>query len=113
MLFYADKITDSMRLAMEETERRRTLQQEYNEIHAIEPRAVVRPIEGHLVTEAPDGAAVADKPPAVSVEADLDKQVRRLEKEMLDAAKNLEFEKAAELRDAIAYLKKRELGIAS
>jgi excinuclease ABC subunit B len=55
----------------------------------------------------------AERPRSLRVEDDLPRQIAKLEQEMLAAAKNLEFEKAAELRDAIAYLKKREMGLAS
>ena len=66
-----------------------------------------------MVNETSGESAVADGPATVAVEVDIEKQIRRLEKEMLQAAKNLEFEHAADLRDAIAYLKKREIGLAS
>jgi excinuclease ABC subunit B len=55
---------------------------------------------------------VAESGAAVPIEKDVIRQLQRLEKEMLQAAKNLEFEKAAELRDAVAYLKRKNLGVA-
>ncbi|MCZ6749796.1 MAG: excinuclease ABC subunit UvrB [SAR324 cluster bacterium] len=110
VIFYADTVTESMRLAIEETDRRREVQAAYNKKHGIVPKAAVRPIEGQL---APAGEGAAERPAAVRVEVDIPRQIRKLEKEMLAAAKNLEFEQAAELRDAIAYLQKRELGLAS
>ena len=110
VIFYADTVTESMRLAIEETNRRREVQAAYNKKHGIVPKAAVRPIEGQL---APAGEGAAERPAAVRVEVDIPRQIRKLEKEMLAAAKNLEFEQAAELRDAIAYLQKRELGLAS
>jgi excinuclease ABC subunit B len=111
VIFYADKVTDSMRLAIEEVERRRTVQAEYNAKHHITPRAVIRPIEGRLAPV--DAEMAAEKRAPVRIENDLPRQIAKLEQEMLSAAKNLDFERAAELRDAIAYLKKREMGLAS
>jgi excinuclease ABC subunit B len=74
------------------------------------PTAIKREItDGILATEP---RVAEDAAPQVSVEKDLNRQVARLEKEMLAAAKNLEFEKAAELRDTIAFLKRRNLGVA-
>jgi excinuclease ABC subunit B len=110
VIFYADQVTDSMRVAIEETDRRRAVQAAYNAQYRITPRAVVRAIEGRL---APVAEEAAERPAALRVEADLSRQIARLEQDMLAAAKNLEFERAAELRDAIAYLKRREMGLAS
>ena len=111
VIFYADRITESMRMAMGETDRRRRLQEEHNRANNITPRPIIRPIEGHMVdTEA---EAAADRTTTVQVETDIHLQISRLEKEMLAAAKDLEFERATELRDAIAYLKKWDLGLAS
>ncbi|MDH4121868.1 MAG: excinuclease ABC subunit UvrB [Deltaproteobacteria bacterium] len=113
VIFYADRVTESMRMAMAETERRRAIQQAYNEAHGITPRAVIRPVEASMVAARPEAAsAVRDRAPLLAVEADLAKQIARLEKQMLAAAKALDFETAAELRDAIAFLKRHELGVA-
>jgi len=111
VIFYADRVTESMRLAIDEVNRRRTVQAEYNAQYGITPRAVIRPIEGRLAPAEEDMAA--DKRKVVRIEDDIPRQIAKLEKEMLAAAKNLDFEHAAELRDAIAYLKKREMGLAS
>jgi excinuclease ABC subunit B len=111
-ILYADKITDSMRRAMGETERRRTIQQEYNREHGITPRTIIKSIESTLVT-----AYEADY---FKVPLDLDnieeysrgkiqETVARLEQEMRLAAKAMEFERAAELRDRVKYLREREL----
>jgi excinuclease ABC subunit B len=111
VLFYADTVTGSMRAVINETERRRRIQREYNEVHGITPRATVRRVEDAMVTgeaKVAEGAA----PIALAIEKDIARQVQRLEKEMLAAAKNLEFEKAAELRDAVTYLKRHDLGVA-
>jgi excinuclease ABC subunit B len=111
-ILYADKITDSMRRAMGETERRRTIQQEYNREHGITPKTIIKSIESTLVT-----AYEADY---FKVPLDLDnleeyskgnikETLARLEQEMRLAAKAMEFERAAELRDRIKYLREREL----
>jgi excinuclease ABC subunit B len=114
-ILYADRITDSMRRAIDETARRRSIQQAYNSENGITPETIVKPIEATLIT-----AYEADyfKVP-VNLEAseeyrpeNLESTITRLESEMRHAAKNLEFERAAELRDRIKYLKARELNLA-
>jgi len=111
-ILYADRITDSMKRAIDETERRRTIQQEYNLEHGITPQTIIKPIEATLVT-----AYEADyfKVP-LELEAfeeysrdKIDGTIARLEAEMRHAAKAMEFERAAELRDRIKYLREREL----
>jgi excinuclease ABC subunit B len=110
VIFYADAITESMRAVIDETNRRRKIQREYNNAHGIVPTAIRKEVgEGILAAE----PRVAEtRMLAIPIEKDLNRQVAKLEKEMLAAAKNLEFEKAAELRDAIAFLKRRNLGVA-
>ncbi|MBC7931062.1 MAG: excinuclease ABC subunit UvrB, partial [Rubrivivax sp.] len=111
-ILYADKITDSMRRAMGETERRRVIQEDYNREHGITPQTIIKPIEATLVT-----AYEADyfKVPLEldSIEeyapGQLKETIARLEFEMRAAAKNLEFERAAEVRDRIKYLRERQL----
>jgi excinuclease ABC subunit B len=111
-ILYADKVTDSMRRAIGETERRRTIQEEYNEEHGITPKTIIKSIESTLVTayeadyfKVPlELDAIEDYSPA-NIEA----TIARLEHEMRAAAKNLEFERAAEMRDRIKYLREREL----
>jgi excinuclease ABC subunit B len=114
-ILYADKITESMRRAIGETNRRRQRQMEYNEEHGITPRSIIKPIEATLVT-----AYEADyfKVP-VNLEAfdeytpeKIEETIKRLESEMREAAKRFEFERAAELRDKIKYLKARQLEVA-
>ncbi|MDH4224736.1 MAG: excinuclease ABC subunit UvrB [Deltaproteobacteria bacterium] len=112
VIFYGDKITESMGAAIEETNRRRQVQQEFNQLHHITPRQVFRPVEVSMLAYKETDELVADRAAIVAVEADLEKQIARLEKEMLAAAKALDFEKAAELRDAVTFLKKHELGVA-
>ncbi|MCZ6557505.1 MAG: excinuclease ABC subunit UvrB, partial [SAR324 cluster bacterium] len=108
VIFYGDRITESMRIVLEETDRRRAVQSAYNTQHGIVPKPIVKSVGDHLVqlTE-----QVAEGQPSVRVEKDILRQVKRLESEMLAAAKELEFERAAELRDAITYLKPRDLGV--
>ncbi|MGA9994383.1 MAG: excinuclease ABC subunit UvrB [Pyrinomonadaceae bacterium] len=111
-ILYADKMTDSMRRAIDETTRRRVIQVAYNEEHGITPQTIIKTIEATLVT-----AYEADyfKVPLNLDEyeeysrANLDATIARLEAEMRYAAKQFEFERAAELRDRIKYLREREL----
>jgi excinuclease ABC subunit B len=113
-ILYADKMTDSMRRAIGETERRRAIQEEYNREHGITPQTIVKAIESTLVTayeadyfKVPlELDRVEDYSPA-NIEA----TITRLQYEMRAAAKNLEFERAAELRDRIKYLRERELQV--
>ena len=111
-ILYADKVTDSMRNAIGETERRRTIQEEYNTEHGITPTTIVKSIDASLVT-----AYEADY---FKVPLDMDKfeeyspkqlkeTIARVEAEMRHAAKEMKFEQAAELRDKLKYLKDREL----
>ena len=111
-ILYADKMTDSMRRAIDETRRRRTIQEAYNAEHGITPQTIVKPIEATLVT-----AYEADyfKVPLNLEEYEeytrenIDATIERLEAEMRAAARRFEFERAAELRDRIKYLREREL----
>jgi excinuclease ABC subunit B len=114
-MLYADTMTESMRRAIDETDRRRRKQTSYNEANGITPQSIVKPIEATLVT-----AYEADyfKVP-LNLDAfeeyspeKLKETIARLEHEMREAAKKYEFERAAELRDKIKYLRERELGIA-
>ncbi|HZH33584.1 MAG TPA: excinuclease ABC subunit UvrB [Pyrinomonadaceae bacterium] len=111
-ILYADKITDSMRKAMDETARRRIVQEEYNRQHGITPQTIIKSIESTLVT-----AYEADyfKVPLEldAIEEYSPKKLREtlagFEMEMRQAAKNMQFEKAAELRDRIKYLRERQV----
>ncbi|MFN6202874.1 MAG: UvrB/UvrC motif-containing protein, partial [Acidobacteriota bacterium] len=109
---YADRITDSMRRAIGETQRRRQKQHEYNLEHGITPQSIIKPIEATLVT-----AYEADyfKVP-LNIEdfegysrEKIEETITQLDHEMREAARSLEFEKAASLRDRIKYLREREL----
>jgi len=112
---YADKITDSLRWAIDETNRRRLVQQEYNEKHGIEPASIIKSIDSDLVRMA--NLDYLDVPLPGQQKAklglgegeDLDKAIARLTKEMKDAAKNLDFEKAAEIRDRLRELKEMRI----
>jgi excinuclease ABC subunit B len=111
-ILYADRVTDSMRRAIDETERRRAIQIAYNEEHGITPQTIIKSIESTLVT-----AYEADyfKIPLdlESIEeyskGNIRETLTRLEQEMRVAAKAMEFERAAEIRDRIKYLREREL----
>src|SRR5438034_10476984 len=114
-ILYADRMTDSMKRAIDETRRRRELQEIYNRENGITPKTIIKPIEATLVT-----ASEADyfKVPLELEDIDgyspeqIDETIARLEFEMRGHAKQFEFEKAAELRDRIKYLRARELQVA-
>jgi excinuclease ABC subunit B len=112
-ILYADRITDSMRRAMDETERRRIKQQEFNLKHGITARSVSKAVREMIdgVMVAPEAASAADdiSPEVLRDDKSLAKEIRRLEKLMMDHAKNLEFEQAAAARDALNRLKQRAL----
>ena len=116
-ILYADRITDSMRRAIDETERRRAKQIAHNERMGITPRGVVKRIKDII-----DGVYNADDARAElkemqqrakfedMSEKQLAKEIKRLEKQMMEHAKNLEFEKAAAARDQLAVLRERVFG---
>ncbi len=114
-ILYADVVTDSMRRAMDETERRRSRQSEFNMRNGIVPRGVRKEvrelIDGILDAVEPDaGSPVAgEMEPAYGVltERDLGREIKRLEKEMRDFARDLRFEDAARVRDRLARLRER------
>ena len=113
VIMYADVMTDSMKAALNETERRRARQQAYNEEHGITPMSIVKAIDDVLssVYERDYGATavVRDDRPAFKTQAELDAHIAALEKEMKAAAANLDFERAASLRDLVRSLKTHEL----
>src|SRR2546425_9131657 len=114
-ILYADRVTDSMKRAIDETRRRRALQEVYNREHGITPMTIIKPIESTLVT-----ASEADyfKVPLELEDIEgyspqqIEETIARLDFEMREHAKKFEFEKAAELRDRIKYLRQRELQVA-
>jgi len=118
-ILYADAMTGSMQRAIGETERRRRKQIAHNEFHGIIPTGVSKGIrdmiDGVYDVEGEARAAQAAKAEAKMLamsEAELSKEIKRLEKEMLNAAKNLEFEKAAHFRDELHALKAQLFGVA-
>jgi len=117
-ILYADRITGSMRRAIDETERRRHKQIAFNLANGIVPKGVVKRIkdiiDGVYNPDAANQELKAAQSRAkyeVMSEKDLAKEIKRLEKDMLSAARNLEFEKAAELRDRLHSLKKQLFGV--
>ncbi|HLU14552.1 MAG TPA: excinuclease ABC subunit UvrB [Burkholderiaceae bacterium] len=112
-ILYADRITDSMARAMSETERRRKKQLQFNEEHGITARGVNKAVREMIDgVFAPDSREVVeDDVPAeiLSDEKRLSREIRRLEKKMMDHARNLEFEQAAATRDALNRLKEKAL----
>jgi excinuclease ABC subunit B len=113
VILYADAMTESMRLAIAETDRRRRLQQEYNRAHGITPQSIRKRIDEVLSSvyerDYLDTTRVAEDKDIYLSPAKRHDLLEKMEKEMSLAAKNLEFEKAARIRDEIAKLKKREL----
>ncbi len=110
-ILYADNMTDSMKRALDETSRRREIQEAYNEEHGIVPKSVVRPIGEALVGIAEaDYADVStdDSIPEFTTQQELDKHLAGMEADMREAAKKFEFERAAKLRDSIKELRTKE-----
>jgi excinuclease ABC subunit B len=111
-ILYADKMTDSMKQAIGETDRRRTVQRAYNEEHGITPQSIIRHIDMSLVkilqAEYADLAEEIEGMPAFETQRQLDEYIARLESDMREAAKKFEFEKAAKLRDTIKDLRTKE-----
>ena len=112
-VLYADRMTDSMQKAIDETDRRRVIQRAYNDQHGITPASINKPLEMSLarIVEADYLAVPKDEDAAAlpSNPQELLAMVERLEKQMREAAKAFEFEKAADLRDRIKALKTRDL----
>ncbi|PYV88816.1 MAG: excinuclease ABC subunit B [Acidobacteria bacterium] len=112
-VLYADRMTDSMKKAMDETNRRRAIQEAYNQANNITPESIVRPLEMSLasIIEADYTdltSAEADGIPDFKSQEELDTFITRLESDMREAAKRFEFEKAAKLRDSIKELRTKE-----
>jgi len=111
-ILYADTITDSMKKAMDETDRRRAIQEAYNVANGITPESIVRPLTMSLasIVEADytDLTSEADGMPEFKSQEELDIYIARLESDMREAAKRFEFEKAAKLRDTIKELRTKE-----
>jgi excinuclease ABC subunit B len=118
-ILYADAVTDSMRRAIDETERRRAKQLAFNAAHRITPKGVSKRIKDII-----DGVYDADAARAelraaeeqaryeAMTEKDIGREIKRLERQMLEHARNLEFEQAARVRDQLADLKQKVFGVA-
>lgn len=118
-ILYADRMTESMKKAIGETERRRTKQIAHNEAHGITPRSIVKKVRDLIdgVYSEKTGKDMAKleleraKVGDMS-EKDIAREIKRLEKQMLEHARNLEFEKAARVRDQLAHLREQAFGAA-
>jgi excinuclease ABC subunit B len=111
-ILYADSVTDSMRRAIDETNRRREIQQAFNEENGITPQSIIRPTEmalaGILKADYADLTEETGDMPDFATQEELDAYIAKLETEMREAAKKFEFEKAAKLRDSVKELRTKE-----
>lgn len=111
-ILYADTMTESMQRAIDETNRRREIQQAYNEENGITPQSISRPTEmalaGILKADYADLTEETSDMPDFSTQQELDTYIAKLETEMREAAKKFEFEKAARLRDTVKELRTKE-----
>jgi excinuclease ABC subunit B len=118
-ILYADRTTDSMKAAIEETDRRRAKQVAFNLAHGIEPKSISKRIKD-MIDGVYDSGSAKETRKAAEEEAkydtlsekQLDQRIKKIEKEMLEAAKNLEFERAASLRDDLKTLRERLMAVA-
>jgi len=116
-ILYADRITDSMKKAMDETNRRRLKQTEFNAAHGITPQGIVKKVRDLIDgVYSEKGSKEAQKRELERAavedlsERDVGKRIKQLEKQMFEHAKNLEFEKAARVRDQLALLREQAFG---
>ncbi|MFY9140856.1 MAG: excinuclease ABC subunit UvrB [Thermacetogeniaceae bacterium] len=115
VIMYADQITDSMRRAIDETNRRRSIQMKYNKEHNITPRTVQKAVRGVIEITLPaevaeeKGSYLGRKPLASMSKTELEKLISQMEQEMRKAARELAFERAAEARDLMIELRKELL----
>ena len=118
-ILYADRITDSMRHAIDETERRRQKQEAFNKEHGITPKGVKKEIRdiidgvyrGEDVKVMPESKLIdVTKDPSILEEKNLSKRLKQLEAQMMEHAKNLDFEKAAKLREELMALRAQAFG---
>ncbi len=111
-ILYADNMTDSMNKAISETDRRRAIQQAYNEENGITPQSIVRSVDMSLArivgADYADLTEQADSIPEFKSQEDVDNYIAKLETDMREAAKRFEFEQAAKLRDTIKELRTKE-----
>jgi excinuclease ABC subunit B len=118
-ILYGDKITDSMRRALDETERRRVKQMAHNQAMGITPKSVTKQVRDLIDGVVSDKTAKDDLNRAKAAaeieslnEKDLGKRIKLLEKQMLEHARDLAFEKAARIRDQLALLREQAFGAA-
>jgi len=113
-ILYADRVTDSMRRAIDETDRRRRIQRAFNEENGITPQSIISPVEMGLaaILKAEYGDVAEEEtagmPEGFATQAELDGHIAKLETEMREAARKFEFERAARLRDSIKELREKE-----
>jgi len=112
-ILYADRMTDSMKNAIGETDRRRVIQTAYNEEHGIVPQSIINTMDMGLaqILKAEYGETeieAAASLPEFTTQAEVDQYIAKLETEMREAARKFEFEKAARLRDSIKELRDKE-----
>jgi excinuclease ABC subunit B len=111
-ILYADKMTDSMKRAIDETDRRRAIQVAYNQEHGITPESIIRPLSMSLAgiaeSDYVDVTQAADGLPDFKSKEELDAYIAGMEADMREAAKKFEFEKAAKLRDTVRDLRTKE-----
>ncbi len=111
-ILYADKMTDSMQRAIDETNRRREKQEAFNEENGITPQSIIRPLEmglaGIINADYADLTDEAEGMPDFNTQQELDNYINKLESDMREAAKKFEFEKAAKLRDTVKELRTKE-----
>ncbi|MYI76077.1 MAG: excinuclease ABC subunit UvrB, partial [Acidobacteria bacterium] len=114
-IMYADVVTDSMRTALGEMDRRRQLQQEYNHRHGITPASIIKDIDNVLSSiyerDYAEVPLVRERAAPFRTREERAAHVAELERDMHAAAANLEFERAAELRDRIRGLRQQDLGL--
>ena len=107
VIMYADKITRSMAATIEETKRRREIQSQYNEEHGITPKTIVKEVRDSIETLKPADEEVIFGIAESEDEYEVQNNIEALQKEMMEAAQNLQFERAAQLRDKIKELEER------
>jgi excinuclease ABC subunit B len=111
-ILYADRMTDSMKRAIDETDRRRAIQVAYNQEHGITPESIIRPLSMSLAgiaeSDYVDMTQEAEGMPEFKTQEELDAYIEGMESDMREAAKRFEFEKAAKLRDAVRELRTKE-----
>ena len=108
---YADKITESIQITIDITEKRRQKQEAFNKQHGVVPKTIFRKIAPSLApVELDEMIEVAEEAPVYETVTNLEDKINELEHEMREAAESLEFEHAAELRDRIAKLREKIAG---